>query len=254
VRLVALLAAAAIVSSASAAGQPWQPSMHAAVSYASHRRGAIAFAVRTPTRHWNWHATRIFPSASVLKAMLLVAYLDLPSVRARTLRPGDRALLTPMIRISDNDAAGRVLGIVGPDRLRGLAYRAGMRRFTPVTGIWGLSQIDAVDQARYFLRIDRLVAPRHRAYAMKLLNTITPAQRWGIARVRPPGWRLYFKGGWGSGTGWTDHQVALLTRGHERVSIAILTQSDGTHAYGAETLRGIAVRLLRGLGAAEKVR
>jgi len=159
-----------------------------------------------------------------------------------------------MIRISDNDAAGRVLGIVGPDRLRGLAYRAGMRRFTPVTGIWGLSQIDAVDQARYFLRIDRLVAPRHRAYAMKLLNTITPAQRWGIARVRPPGWRLYFKGGWGSGTGWTDHQVALLTRGHERVSIAILTQSDGTHAYGAETLRGIAVRLLRGLGAAEKVR
>lgn len=30
---------------------------------------------------------------------------------------------------------------------------------------------------------------------MELLNTITPAERWGIARVRPPGWRLYFKGG-----------------------------------------------------------
>ena len=93
--------------------------MAAAVSYASHRHGVIAFAVRTPTRHWSWHGTRVFHSASVLKAMLLVAYLDLPSVRGRALRPSDRALLTPMIRVSDNDAAGRVLGIVGPDRLRG---------------------------------------------------------------------------------------------------------------------------------------
>ena len=224
------------------------------MSYASQRHGVIAFAVRTPTRHWGWHATRVFPSASVLKAMLLVAYLDLPSVRARSLGPQDRALLAPMIRRSDNAAAGRVLGIVGAARLRGLAHRAGMRRFTPVTGIWGLSRIDAADQARYFLRIDSLLAPRHRAYAMKLLNTITPAQRWGIARVRPSGWRLYFKGGWGSGTGWVDHQVALLTRGDERVSVAILTFEDGSHAYGKETLRGIATRLLRGLGSAQSVR
>ena len=246
-RLVALVATAAIASSASAAAKPWQPSMAEAVSYASHRHGVVAFAVRTPTGHWGWHATRVFPSASVLKAMLLVAYLNLPSVRARPLEPGDRALLAPMIRRSDNAAAGSVLGIVGPGRLRGLARRAGMRRFTPVTGVWGLSRIDAADQARYFLRIDSLVAPRHRAYALKLLNTITPAQRWGIARVRPPDWRLYFKGGWGSGTGWVDHQAALLTRGDERVSIAILTRSDGSHAYGKETLRGIAARLLRGL-------
>jgi hypothetical protein len=254
VKLVALLAALAVASSASAAARPWQPSLAAAVTYASHRHGVIAFAVRTPTRNWSWHGSRVFHSASVLKAMLLVAYLDLPSVRGRALRPSDRALLTPMIRVSDNDAAGRVLGIVGPDRLRALGYRAGMRRFTPVTSVWGTSLIDAVDQARYFLRIDRLVAPRHRAYAMKLLNTITPAQRWGIARVRPFGWRLYFKGGWGRGTGWVDHQVALLTRGDERVSVAILTASDGSGLYGNETLLGIAARLLRGLGAAENVR
>jgi beta-lactamase family protein len=219
----------------------------AAIRYASHRHGTIAFAVRTESGAWGWHATRAFPSASVLKAMLLVAYLDLPSVRARPLGPADRVLLAPMIRRSDNAAAGRVLGIVGPRRLRALAQRAGMRRFTPVTGIWGLSRIDAADQARYLLHVDSFVAPRHRAYAMELLNTITPAQRWGIARVRPPGWRLYFKGGWGSGTGWVDHQVALLTRGDERVSVAILTYLDGSHPYGKETLHGIALRLLRGL-------
>jgi hypothetical protein len=252
-KLVAVLAALAVASSASAAARPWQPSLATAIDYAAHRHGVIAFAVRTPTRHLGWHATRVFPSASLLKAMLLVAYLDLPSVRNRTLQPGDRALLGPMIRRSDNAAAGRVLGIVGPGRLHALAHRAGMRRFTPVSGIWGLSRIDAADQARYFLRIGSLLAPRHRDYALELLNTITPAQRWGIARVRPPGWRLYFKGGWGSGTGWVDHQVALLTRGDERVSVAILTHLDGSHGHGKETLRGIAARLLRGLGSAGDV-
>ena len=185
--------------------------------------------------------------------MLLVAYLDLPSVRSRPLGGADRALLAPMIQRSDNDAASRVWGIVGSRRLQTLAYRAAMHRFTPVNGIWGLSSIDAADQTRYFMRIDRLLPARHRAYGMHLLNSITPAQRWGIGRVRPAGWRLYFKGGWGSGTGWVDHQVALLTRGDQRVSIAILTRQDGSQAYGNETLRGIAFRLLYGLPTATKV-
>jgi hypothetical protein len=158
-----------------------------------------------------------------------------------------------MIRRSDNLAAGRVLGIDGSRTVYGVARRAGMRRFRLVTGIWGLSRVDAADQARFFLHVDSLVAPRHRAYAMRLLNTITPVQRWGIARVRPSGWRLYFKGGWGSGTGWVDHQTALLTRDDQRVAISILTFEDGSHPYGKQTLQGIAEHLLRGLGSAHDV-
>ena len=65
--------------------------------------------------------------------------------------------------------------------------------------------------------------------------------------MRPRGWALYFKGGWGSGTGWADHQVALLRRGRRRMAVAILITSSPSHAYGKETLRGIAARLLRGL-------
>jgi hypothetical protein len=88
---------------------------------------------------------------------------------------------------------------------------------------------------------------------MNLLNTIAPVQRWGIARVRPAGWRLYFKGGWGSGTGWVDHQTALLTRGGQRVSLSILTFEDGSHTYGIQTLKGLAARLLSGLASAGDV-
>jgi hypothetical protein len=44
-----------------------------------------------------------------------------------------------------------------------------------------------------------------------------------------------------------DHQVALLTNGGLRVSVAILTGDNPSDAYGAATQQGVAQRLLRGL-------
>lgn len=225
----------------------WHPDVRAARAYAARRHGSIAFDVRTARGTYGWHERRTFPSASVLKAMLLVAYLDEHSVRHRALRSRERAVLAPMIRRSDNAAASSIFVQVGTARLRRLARRAGMRRFAPAAPIWGNSRIDAADQARFFYRIDSFVPKRHRRYAMFLLAHVVPSQRWGIGQVVPHGWRAYFKGGWGSGTGRVDHQVALLTRGDERVSLAILTYADGSHAYGKETLRGVAKRLMRGL-------
>ena len=69
--------------------------------------------------------------------------------------------------------------------------------------------------------------------------------------MRPDGWRLYFKGGWGSGTGLVDHQVALLREGDDRVAVAVLTTGNPDHVYGQQTLRGVFARLLRGLAAQE---
>ncbi|MFZ0342957.1 MAG: serine hydrolase [Gaiellaceae bacterium] len=227
--------------------QLWQPDLPAARAYAHSRRGDIAFAVRTDTTFHGYRADHQEWSASVLKAMLLVAYLDRPSVRYRNLNGHDRSLLLPMITRSDNDAATAVDHIVGDAGLSRLARRVGMRRFVPVAFPWGESRITAADQTRFFLHIDSFVPARHRAYALHLLASITPSQRWGVGRVAPRGWRLYFKGGWGSGTGLIDHQVALLTRGCARVSVAVLTMDDGTHAYGKATLRGLFSRLLKGL-------
>jgi Beta-lactamase enzyme family len=148
-----------------------------------------------------------------------------------------------VIRRSDNTAATRVVAIVGERRLVALARRVGMRSFRPAS-IWGLSQTTADDQARYFLRIDSYVAPAHRVWALGQLASIIRAQRWGIGRVPLAGWSLYFKGGWGSGTGRVDNQVALLVHGCSRVSVAVMTMDDGTHAYGTQTLYGVMVRLL----------
>jgi len=206
------------------------------------RPGTVAFAVRTPTTFEGVDEDRAFNSASVLKAMLLVAYTR--SARDRPLRAEEKRLLDPMTRRSGNAAANVVFTRVGTDGLRRLAKAAGMRRFKPASPVWGNSQITARDQTRFFLAIDTLLPPRHRAYGLRLLRTIVASQRWGIGRVELPDWRVYFKGGWGSGTGAVDHQVALLVRGEERVAIAVLTAGNGSHAAGKETLEGVFQRLL----------
>jgi beta-lactamase class A len=233
------------------AGQPtaassWKERKATVVRYLEGRAGVESFAL--VDEHDRIHGFRRgarVPSASLLKAMALVAYLNLPSVRDRGLRDSDRALLGPMIRRSDNATAGSVLRSVGGRRLDRLAERAGMRAFRFAWPVWGLSTTSATDQARFFFRIDRLVPARHRRYAMWLLAHIVPAQRWGIPPALPAGWTIHFKGGWGSGTGLVTHQSALIRHGGRRIALSILTRWNPSHDYGTRTIQGVAARLLR---------
>ena len=256
--LIALAGAGAAqagrAGAAQAAGGPprgggigWQPDMAAARHYANSRSGKISFAViGLDGRMRTYHPAETAPAASVFKVMLLATYLRRPSVRHRALTSSDRRLLDPMIRVSDSVAATRVRDIAGVPAIKRLARDAGMKRFK-YNPVWGLSRIDATDQARFMYHLLRFIPPRHRAYARFLLSHITPSQRWGIGQVKPAGWKLYFKGGWATGTGRVDHQVAYLARHGHKVSIAILTQFDPSHLYGEQTLKGISGRLVRGL-------
>ena len=246
--IVTAVAAVALVvpSQADTAGPArWGYRIAAGKTYAHSRAGTIAFAVVDQRgRLRGYRARAVAPSASLLKPMLLVAYLRKRSVRDRALTDYERSLLGPMIRRSDNNAASTMLGLVGRTRLNRLARITGMTSFRLVTPYWGHSQITPRDQARYFHRIDHYVPARHRRYAMHLLATIVASQRWGVAQVAPAGWRLYFKGGWSTGTGLVDHQVALLRLGKARVSLCITTRFNPDHQYGKQTLRGVALRLI----------
>ncbi len=226
---------------------PWQRRMKSAVHFARRRAGSVSFAVVDERgRIHGFHRGRRHSSASVVKAMLLVAYLRKGSVRNRRLHGSEKATLGPMIRRSDNAAATRVHNDVGNRGLRRLGRRAGMKRFVP-SSIWGGSQITARDQARFFFRIRSLVPGRHRSYALGLLRRIVPGQRWGVPRGKPKSWRVHFKGGWNpGGGGWRVNQAALLRRGDRRLAIAVLTEGDPSLGYGATTISGVTRRLLRG--------
>ncbi len=229
----------------------WRPHLFSAIGYNDTRTGDIAFAVRTDDRFYGYRPDHQEWSASIVKAMLLVTYLDLPWVRGRPLTGAEKSVLGPMITESNNNDAQQIFDTVGQAGLQALAGRVGMNHFA-TSPVWGATEVTARDQTKFFLHVDSDIARQHRAYAMRLLASIVPSERWGIGEVAPKGWRLYFKGGWGYGTGLIDSQVALLVRGCARVSIAVLTMYDGSHAYGKQTLRGIFSRLVRGLPTGRK--
>jgi hypothetical protein len=247
-RLAVAILLAALAWPATAQG--WEPDVAGAAAWAAKRQGTVTFAVRTHDRLWGRGLDDQFPTASVLKAMLMTAYLRRAGGRA--LNSIDRSLLRPMIRRSDNVTATRIRDTVGNGALVRLARRAGMTRFA-VNPVWGLSLTTARDQTLFFLRLEELLPARHRAYALRLLKSIVPSQRWGMGQTIPEGWTLHFKGGWGSGSGAVDHQVGLLRRGEDRVAIAVMTLNNPSHAYGKATLEGVSRRLLAGLAPAGTV-
>jgi hypothetical protein len=159
---------------------------------------------------------RTYVSASLVKAMLLVAYLR--GIGKRAPDGGERASLGPMITVSSNDAADTIYYRVGDAALYRLAGLAGMKSFS-VAGYWGNAHFSAEDQARFFNRIDRLVPKASRPYARGLLSSIASYQRWGFSRYSSAaGFRTFFKGGWrGTGAGQLVHEAALFERGDTRI-------------------------------------
>jgi hypothetical protein len=200
-------------------------------------------------RFHGYGANRRYDSASVVKVMLMVAYLRHGDNGDEPLTRSDRHLLGPMIKRSDNDAATTIRNIVGNDALVRLAKRADMTRFQPASS-WPLSQITARDQAVWMYGIREQIPERHRRYAMRLLTRIVARQSWGIPPEKPKGWKIHFKGGWApSGNpGWTVNQVSQLRHEHERFAITVLTRQGPSYGYGRQTIRGVAKRLLERFG------
>jgi len=247
--VVALVSVVAVAGVVPAVGEAtWRPRMRPAIRWSNERLGSVSFAVKDTNGRIRMHraATEV-PMASTLKVMFMVAYLRQGSVRGRRLRDSDKALLGPMIRRSDNDTATTIADRLGPRPLYRLARKAKMKDFS-YTRPWGLSESSARDQARFMFKVEKLIPKRHRGYARWLLSHVVSSQRWGIGKVKTPGWKKLFKGGWGSGSGAVDHQVVLLKRKNgTKTSLAVMTTNSPSHDYGKRTLRGAFARLLRGL-------
>lgn len=228
------------------AAYPWKKRVRSARRFARNRAGNVSFAVIGERgRMRGLRPRREFSSASVVKTLLMTAYLRRDSVRGRRLNGGDKALLEPMITRSDNATASAVYGIVGSDGLRRLARRAKLRDFHPYP-VWGGTQISAGDMASFMFRLRRYLPRRHRGYALQLLSRVITEQRWGVPPARPRRWRVYFKGGWTPAYGgWRVNQIARLEKGNRKLALAVLTDGNPSMSYGTETIRGVTARLLR---------
>jgi hypothetical protein len=223
---------------------PTVTGVRAARRYIDRREGEVSFAALAPGKDLLGHRVgQGYPSASLSKAMLLVARLRQLGDDG-SLDEATREQLESMITVSDNDAADAVYSIVGDSELDALAVDAGMTSFEPT--YWPDIALTPADQARFFLRIERLVPGAHRRYALELLSSIAPEQSWGIPEASEPRWRAFFKGGWRpEGDGWIVHQGARLEdRAGHPVGVAVLSRGNPSYEYGQATIEGIAERIL----------
>jgi hypothetical protein len=223
---------------------PSPGSIAAAIRFIDSRAGATAFAVVDSQGHLA--GTRLhehFETASVVKAMMLVAYLQMLDAQHRSLSASDRSLLYPMIHVSDNNAASAVLAIVGNSALARVAREAHMSDYAPGVGWWAFTQTSATDQARLFSLLGELIPTRFYSYARGLLSGIDPSQSWGVPAVARPRWQVFFKGGWLPAEG-VFNQVARLERGRTTFTIAVLGRGEPSMSYGEQTIEGVAAALL----------
>jgi hypothetical protein len=216
----------------------------AASRFLEGRAGRTSYAVLDSSGHV--HGVRLhehFESASVVKVMMLTAYLQMVAAEHRPLGSGDTGLLYPMIHISDNEAASAVLGRVGQGALWRVAREAGMSDYAPGVGWWAFTQTSAIDQVRLMGALGRLIPARFYGYARYLLSTIEPSQSWGIPPVARPAWQVFFKTGALPSQG-LFNEVALLERGPVKFAVAVFSDGDPSMAYGEQTIEGVGSVLL----------
>ena len=228
-----------------APARAWPPNVERAERYAASRQGSVSFAVIGPSGgRYRSRAFTGVPAASVMKVMFMTAYLR--RARDRQLNRDDKELLYPMITRSANEPATRIANMLGPRPINDLARDAGMDHFE-YRRPWGLSTVNAAEQAAFMYRLEKYIPNRHDDYARFLLSHIVESQRWGIGELDKPNWRFFFKGGWGSGSGAVCHQVAFLERGDLRIAVAVMITDSPSHQYATDTLKGVFARLLEEL-------
>ena len=188
-----------------------------------------------------------YESASLVKAMILVAYLRKVAAEEREPTETEQVRMGDMIRVSDNFSATALWNSLGPAALDELAAEAGMRDFA-TSIFWGNCIVTAADQVRFFLSLDRLLPAVHRDFARDLLENVASFHSWGIPEAARPDWRVFFKGGWrpDDNEGQIVHQAALLEKGSRKLAIAVLTDENPSETYGHDTIRGVARRIVTG--------
>lgn len=166
-----------------------------------------------------------------------------------------------MIRHSDNGAAdslyrtaGRGPGLGRVDRKLGLEHTV------PFPTVWGATQTCAADQVKLLAVLagadagageKPALSASQRAKVLRLMETVTPEQRWGVGAAALKGDKVANKNGWTpvryQGSGWAVHSVGRITgHGHDFL-VAVFSAEQPSMGTGVRTVEGLAEIAVGGL-------
>jgi beta-lactamase class A len=191
-------------------------------------------------------------TASIVKVQILGTLLQSAQQAGRFLTPAVQALAVPMIEESDNDAASALYNAAGgPGAVAAFDRSAGLDSTVPGQN-WGFTTTTAQDQVTL---IDHLVVANpvltdtSRAYALDLMEHVTPSQAWGVSAGVAPGVTVALKNGWLSFNGqWAVNSIGWISGAGRDYVIAVITAHDSTEEDGINTISEIASAAYAALG------
>ena len=230
----------------------------AATSYLSTRTGTVLGAVYDvgPDRTWRLGLGRPQAAASVVKLDILETLLA-ERGRGAGLTASGGSLAQEMMEDSDNTAATSLwYEAGGPTRIGLFNNAAGLSQTALSSCVvcrgfswpgWGLSTTTPADQIallRKLITPNSLLTGTERAYALSLMENVTPAQRWGVCGGVPAQATVALKNGWlpleGTDSDWQVNSVGWVAGGGRNYLIAVLTTGNPTEQYGIDTISRLA--------------
>jgi beta-lactamase class A len=194
--------------------------------------------------------------ASITKSMILVAYLN--QVGAGSLESSAKSSLTQMIENSDNNAANDIYSLLDSPtgQINDVAQKAGMNGFKINTSdpvyVLGQSQITANDFAKFFSKLDALLPPSKKDFALNLLANVQPKA--GLLQANLPG-IIYSKEGWKAepdktnpfgveGAPYVVNQAAQFSSGNTKYGIAVTVAGTDNESSGENIVKNVVSALV----------
>ena len=191
-------------------------------------------------------------TASIVKVEILATLLSQAQSAGRALTANEQSLATSMIEDSDNSAATSLWDDVGgAPSVRAFDQSIGMASTSPAPA-WGYTVTTADDQItllRHVVLANPPLSPPSRAYILGLMESVVPAQAWGVSAGAVPGTTIALKNGWlPVGQGWEMNSIGWLHGSGRNYLIAVLTSGDPSAAYGVGSISMVATSAWNALG------
>jgi beta-lactamase class A len=233
-------------------------------SYVSSRSGSVLAAVYDVATGQTWELGRgaAQAEASIVKVDILETLLSRNRATGARLSAADSSLAQRMIEESDNDATTSLWYAAGaPGQVGSFNAAAGLRhtalsRCVQCPGFpwpgWGLTTTTAADQIvllRKLLAPSSLLTSGQRRYVLRLMEDVTPAQRWGVSGGVPLWATVALKNGWlplnSSDTDWQINSIGWISGQGRDYLMAVLTTGNPSEQYGIDTIERLSAIVWR---------
>ena len=230
-----------------------------AASYVSSRADIVLAAVYDLRTGQTWQLGQGQPQdeASVVKLDVLETLMAERARSGTELSASDQTLAEEMIEDSDNDAATSLwYEVGGASSIRSFNYAAGLADTAPSSCVncpgfpwpgWGLTTTIPGDQLallRVLVEPNSLLTSAERSYALSLMESVTPAQRWGVSGGVPAQATVALKNGWlslsSADNDWQINSVGWISGSGRDYLMAVLTTRNPTEQYGIDTIDELA--------------